>query len=117
VSLVKEDNNLRVSSLTHVYVSQIEDAKKRGDIAAVESLGEQLVGVLGEPVMYAIGKYHLAKMQRGQPAVPKQILDTPKVPTKQATKPRAYMSEDEYAAERKRRVAAMERGESVPDWD
>lgn len=112
VKLVQEDNGTRVKALTGVYVGQIEAAKKSGDSASIVKLGEQLVGVLGEPVMYAIGKYHLAKMQGGQPlqgAMPKPILDTakrdPKAPVKQPK-----LTEDEYRDMRQK----IARGEMEP---
>lgn len=104
VELVNEDNQLRVGALTHTYVSQIEAAKAKGDIEGVISMGEKLVGILGEPVMYAIGKYHLAKMQKGQPAQPKPVLDTAKTDPKKLQAKQPKLTEDEYREMRRKIV-------------
>lgn len=115
---VKEDNILRVGALTEDYVTQITEAKKKGDLDAVVKAGEGLVELLGEPVMFAIAKYHLAKHMR-TPAQPKQVLDTPKTkPPEEGSKKKkgGYMSEDEFTAERKRRVALMEKGIDPGEW-
>lgn len=114
---VREDNVVRVQALTQHYVSQIEAAKKAGDSEAIVKAGESLVGILGEPVMHAIGKYHLAKIQKGQPKTAPQILDTPKVKPPEQKKRGGYMTEDEFAAKRKQRVALMEQGIDPGEWD
>jgi hypothetical protein len=112
VKLVKEDNATRVNTLTGTYVGQIETARKAGDMATVSKLGEQLVEVLGEPVMYAIGKYHLAKLSsRGLPetSVP---LSAPKTEAQKAMKP-PRMTEDQVR-EMRQQIA---RGEiEPPPW-
>jgi hypothetical protein len=110
VSLVKQDNNLRVGALTGVFVNQINEAKEKGDAQSVVKYGEQLVELLGEPVMYAIGKYHLAKMQGQQPSVPRKALDVPKVAQQASQKQNGYMSEDEYRDMRQK----IARGEMEP---
>jgi len=113
---VREDNIERVSSLTESFVSQIAAANKSGDMSQVVKAGESLVGILGEPVMYAIGKYYLARMKGGQPLGPQQVLDTPKVRVDETARKKPYLTMDEQAAERKRRVDLMEQGIDPGEW-
>lgn len=117
--LVKQDNIMRVGSLTEHYVREIEEGRKAGDSSRVVKSGEALVELLGEPVMFAIGKYYLARTKGSQPAQPKQILDTPKVVRngEEPQKKRHYLSEDEVVAERKRRVALMQQGIDPGEWE
>jgi len=114
IPLVKEDQRLRTLAWTGYLVGKIKTAKESKDDNAVIRFGGELAEELGEEVVHALGQYHLAKY-RAQGQQPKQILDTPKVKTETERKQKPYMSEDEYKRERLRRVAAMERGESVSE--
>jgi hypothetical protein len=112
VGLVKEDNTTRVRALTDAYVGQIDVARKAGDMVAVGKLGEQLVSVLGEPVMFAIGKYYLAKLDnRGLPQTGTTPPSTPKINGPAQKQPK--MTEDEYRDMRQK----IARGEiEPPPW-
>lgn len=66
--------------------------------------------------MYAIAKYHLAKVTP-KAKIPGQILDTAKAPPAQAPKPSVKMTEDEYRAERKRRAALLDSGVDPGVWE
>jgi hypothetical protein len=117
-NLVREDNMMRVGSLTEPLIAQITAAKKAGNQEQVLKAGEQLVEMFGDQLMAAVGSYYLAKAKSAQPNGgngPKTILDTPKVRQQAEPEKKGYMTEDEYKQERMRRVAAMERGEHVPD--
>ena len=118
--LVKQDNIVRVGSLTEHYVKEIEAGRTAGDSSRVVKSGEALVQLLGEPVMFAIGKYYLARTKGAQPVQPKQILETPKAVRNNGEEPqkkRHYLSEDEVVAERKRRVALMQQGIDPGEWE
>jgi hypothetical protein len=115
-SLVKEDNNLRVGLLVKHDAQRILEAKKAGNLDAVVKYGEALVEKLGEPVMYAIAKYHLAKHSRAQGLPQQEILSTAKVKIEEPPPRKGYMSEDEARAERLRRVAMMEKGIDPGEW-
>lgn len=113
--IVREDNTVRIRALTDGFTSQIAEARKNNDMNSIVGIGEQVVEMFGEPLMYAMAKYHLAKLQRGQPTQPKQVLDTPKAQTQPERKGwgengKQYMSEDKYA-EMRRKIA---RGEIQP---
>lgn len=112
--LVKEDNILRVGALTKNYVDQIAESRKTNNVDGINSAGEALVELLGEPVMYAIAKYYVTKKVSEQPSMPKKIIDTAK--TTQNDQPRKRMTEDEYKAEIKRRAAAIDSGATPAEW-
>lgn len=115
--IVREDNTVRIRALTQSLSTGILEANKSGDVDTVVKMGEQAVELLGEPLMFAIAKYHLAKLSKGQPIQPKTIFETPRVPVEgEQPKRRGYMSEDDFAAERRRRAAAIDRGEDVKPW-
>lgn len=113
--ILKEHQTMRVRAMTGGLAQAILDAKKANDSDAVVKCGEQLAAMLGEDVVYGLAKYHLAKIQKTQPLQPKPILESPRV-IKPADKRRGYMSEDEYAKQRRERAAAIDRGENVGDW-
>lgn len=113
--IVREDNATRIKSMTDAYVSQINEARKSNDLDTIVNTGGKIVEMFGEPLMYAVAKYHLAKLQKGQPQQPKTILDTPKTQAQPERKGwgkngRQYMSEDEFA-DMRRKIA---RGEMDP---
>lgn len=113
---VLEDNNARVGLLVSHDAQAVLKAKQSGDANKVIELGERLAQKLGEPVVYAIARYHLAKHERQQKSLPqKEILSTPKT-VRNESKKAGYMTPDEYAAERRRRVEMMERGEDPGEW-
>lgn len=114
--VVKEDNIEKSRALVDRFVGQITEAKKAGDGDAIVKVGEQLVEMFGEPVVHAIAQFHLARLRRSQPAVPRKIVETKRTAPPEA-KRGGYMDPDAYAAERKKRVAALDRGDDVADWD
>lgn len=117
--IVREDNTVRIRALSDTIVNQIETARKNNDLDSVIKCGEKAVELFGEPLMYAIAKYHLAKMQRGSPQQPKQVLETPKtlkedLKNSWGKNGRQYMSEDEYS-DMRRKIARGEI-EPPPGW-
>lgn len=116
-SLVREDNILRVAALTEQYSTYAEQCYKSNNLQGVLSAGEAMEDLLGPQVVKTLRYLDLARLKAGQPMVPQQILETPRVnqDTEKKTGSK-YMSEDAYAEERKRRAAAIDRGEAVSDW-
>lgn len=114
-NLVKEDNTIRIGAFAEPYVTQAEAAKKSGDTKSLIGLLEQVEGLFGRGFINVVRWGDLARLRSHQPAAPKPILETPRN-TSDEKKRKPYMSEEEWESERKRRVAAIDRGESVPDW-
>jgi hypothetical protein len=110
-NLVKQDNIVRVDALTENYVNQINEAKKSGDQDSIVKAGEALVELLGEPVMYALAKYHLAKTNSVHKSLPTQTVDTPKV---DVSAPKKKLTWDEERDLFRKRAAALARGENPP---
>lgn len=117
--ITREDNTIRVQAAASGYAQKIEECRKVGDTDGIVHWGSKAVELFGEPLMYAMAKYHLAKIQKQAPQQPKQILDAPKVNLEAPKKTRQYMTEDQAKDLRKQIVARMERGEDVPEniWD
>lgn len=113
--VVREDNIEKSRALVDRFVNKITEAKKTGNADEIVSVGEQLVEMFGEPVVHAIAQFHLARLRKTQPTVPKKVLETKRV-EKPEQKRGGYMDPDAYAAERRKRVAALDRGEEVADW-
>ncbi len=117
-NLVREDYTDDIGHFAGGYAKAIEEAHSRNDVKAIMAIGEQLEGILGKPTAMALRRYDLAKLRSGQPAGSKPVVETSRVAQmKKQDSKRHYMSEDEYAAERKRRAQAIDRGEAVADWD
>lgn len=114
-ALVKEDNTLRVQAITGELVDRINESRKNNDHQGVVRHGKMLQELLGEPVMYAIGKYYV-ELNRSRQPQPKQILDTAKTKSVEANTRSGYMTEDAARAERMRRVALMEQGIDPGEW-
>lgn len=117
--ITREDNTIRVQAAANGYAQKIEECRKAGDQEGVVHWGTKAVELFGEPLMYAMAKYHLAKIQKQAPQQPKQILDAPKVNLEAPKRKSQYMTEDQAKEARKQIVARMERGEDVPEniWD
>lgn len=120
-TVVKQNNIERVSALNKVHVAEIQEGRKTNDVNRILKAGEALVALHGEPVMYAIGKYYLAKARGGQPPAPKTILDTaklkaPDAPTLSPKNGKHYVTEDDVKAERMRRVQMLEQGIDPGEW-
>lgn len=117
--IVKEDNTLRIRAMTDSLVQGITEARSSKDDATIVKLGQQAVEMFGEPVMYAISKYHLAQLRNRAPQQPRQILETPRVKTQESNKGwgengKQYMSEEKYA-EMRGKIARGEM-EPPPGW-
>lgn len=116
-SIVREDNILRVAALTEQYSNYAEECYKNKNMQGVLAAGEAMEDLLGPVVVKTLRYLDLARLKSGQPLVPQQILETPRTAQGESgEKKRPYMSEDAYAEERKRRAAAIDRGEAVSDW-
>lgn len=117
--LVKNDYIEDIGFFAGEIAKQADEAHKAGDMKTLLAVGEQLETILGRSVAMALRRFDLAKLKSGQPNVPRPVVETPKVAQKERQNggKRHYMSEDEYAAERKRRAQAIDRGEPIADWD
>lgn len=127
-NLVKEDNTTRVKWQVGLLSNRVLEAQKANDTDSILKHGQQLVEMFGEPLMYAIAKFHLAKLGRGdnpqaagqQPSakLPAPILEQPR-PEAPGQKGwgkngRQYMTEDEFR-ETRQKIARGEM-EPPPGW-
>lgn len=113
---VKQNNVARARALVSAHTKAIEAGMKNGDEGIILAAGTELAELLGEHAAFALSRYYLAKHRKTQPSLPKQPVDSAKTRPAPAPERKGYMSPDEYAAERKRRVAMMERGEDPGEW-
>ena len=107
--LVKGNNQKRISAMTENYTAKIMEAQKAGDHATILKCGEALAEMLGEKVVYALGKYHYNKIKTAKPELPKATSDVAKQQINNE-QPKRKMTEDEARRERLRRVAILEQG-------
>lgn len=119
--LMKEDWKRRTQATTLSLSTAINAARAKGDVAEVTRLGEELVDMLGKDVMYAIGKYHVTLLRSKQPQVPRSTQETTRSPDRQTEQRRRpdQLTAVETEDKRRRIIAAMDRGEPVPEnvWE
>lgn len=115
-SLVREDNILRVAALTEQFSKYAEHCYKEQNWQGVIAAGEAMEDILGAIVVKTLRYLDLSRLKAGQPMVPQQILETPRATQDGSGEKKPYMTEDEYATERRRRAQAIDRGEAVTDW-
>lgn len=107
-SQVKEDNIVTIRGMVQGFVEQAKAAKEAKDNNKLIRIGEELTGLFGEDIIDILRRSDLAKLRASQPELPKQILETPKVDT-MPKKHQGYMSEDEWAEQRRKAAAEYDR--------
>lgn len=104
---VKEDKIDDIKWLVSGFSQMAKQAIEAKDDGKLIKIGDELTQMFGEDMVNLIRRSDLAKIRAGQPNIPKQILDTPRVDPKkgQQAKP---MSPDEWRDEVRNRALQID---------
>lgn len=108
VELTHQDNQSYVQSTVGVQTKVLNEAYKNKDYDSALKLGREIEQFLGEEVVVALQRYGILKHKSKTPAMPSQIPDTAKTKAAPSDVP-SYMSQEEWAEERKRRAAEAQK--------
>jgi len=104
---VKEDKIDDIKWLVSGFSQMAKQAMEAKDDGKLIKIGDELTQMFGEDMVNLIRRSDLAKIRAGQPNIPKQILDTPRVDPKQGQQSK-LMSPDEWRDEVRNRALQID---------